>query len=120
MLAILEPMLGVVPAVAVATLLYALYHVGYGMGSEEMLFLGGLGLVYTIAYALARNVVVLWPLLTPLGSLFANVRGGDIEMPMIAILGFVDVLGLMAAATYLTWRWTRRHPRPITAAAPAL
>jgi hypothetical protein len=119
MLAILEPMLGVVPAVAMAALLYALYHVGYGMGPEEMLFLGGLGVVYTIAYALARNIVVLWPLLTPLGSFFADVRGGEIEMPMIAILGFVDVLGLMAAAIYLTWRWMRRHPRPTTAAALA-
>ena len=118
MLAILEPMLGVMPAVAVAALLYALYHAGYGMGSEEMLFLGGLGLVYTIAYALARNVFVLWPLLTPLGSFFANVRGGEIEMPMIAILGFVDVLGLMAAAIYITWRWTRQRLRPTTAPAP--
>lgn len=110
MLAVLEPMVGVVPAVAAAALLYALYHVGYGMGVEEMLFLGGLGIVYTIAYALARNIFILWPLLTPLGSFFADVRGGEIEMPMVAILGFVDVLGLMAAATYLTWRWTKRHP----------
>jgi hypothetical protein len=108
-LAVLEPMVGVVPGVAVAALLYALYHVGYGMGAEEMLFLGGLGIVYTVAYALTRNIVVLWPLLTPLGSFFANVRGGEIEMPMIAILGFVDVIGLMVAAIYLTRRWTAKH-----------
>jgi hypothetical protein len=109
LLAVLEPMVGIVPAVALAALLYALYHVGYGMGAEEMLFLGGLGMVYTIAYALTRNIVVLWPLLTPLGSFFANVRGGEIEMPMIAILGFMDVIGLMVAAIYLTRRWTARH-----------
>jgi membrane protease YdiL (CAAX protease family) len=110
MLAVLEPMVGVVPAVAAAALLYALYHVGYGMDAEEMLFLGGLGIVYTIAYALTRNVVVLWPLLTPLGSFFAEVRVGEIEMPMMAILGFVDLIGLMVAAIYLTSRWTKRHP----------
>ena len=31
-------------------------------------------------------------------------------MPMIAILGFVDVIGLIMAAIYLTRRWTKRHP----------
>jgi membrane protease YdiL (CAAX protease family) len=110
LLAVLEPMIGVVPAVAAAALLYAMYHVGYGMGTEEMVFLGGLGIVYTVAYALTRNILVLWPLLTPLGSFFANVKGGEIEMPMVAILGFLDVIGLMVVAIYLTWRWTKRHP----------
>jgi hypothetical protein len=110
LMAVFEPMVGVVPAVGLAALLYGLYHVGYGMDGEEMLFLGGLGIVYTVAYAVVRNVLVLWPLLTPVGSFFANVRAGDIEMPMIAILGFVEVIGLMAVSIYLAWRWTKRHP----------
>jgi hypothetical protein len=108
-LAVLEPMIGLVPSVAVAAGLYALYHVGYGMGAEEMAFLAGLGLVYTVAYAAVRNVAVLWPLLTPLGSFFANVRAGDIEMPMIAILGFLEVIGLMVAAIWLAARWSSRR-----------
>jgi membrane protease YdiL (CAAX protease family) len=119
LLAVLEPMLGIVPAVGVAALLYALYHVGYGMGGEEMLFLGGLGIVYTVAYAVTRNLAILWPLLTPLGSFFADVRGGEIELPMVAILGFVDVIGLMAAGLWLVHRWAERHPRPQHQAAPA-
>jgi uncharacterized protein len=35
------------------------------MGSNELIFLTGLGVVYAMAFALARNVLILWPLLTP-------------------------------------------------------
>jgi len=110
LVAVFEPMFGLVPAVAIAAGLYAAYHVGYGMAVDEMLFLAGLGLVYTIAFAVTRNLFVLWPLLTPLGSFFSTVRGGEITMPMISILGFVDVLAVMCVAAYLAWRWTRRRP----------
>ena len=37
--------------IAATAALYGLYHVGYGMGTREMVFLFGLGLVYGIAYA---------------------------------------------------------------------
>ena len=42
----LEAAFGIVPAVALAAALYGLYHVGYGMGWEEIEFLTGLGVVY--------------------------------------------------------------------------
>ena len=92
-----------------SALLYAAYHVGYGMGGSEMLFLLGLGVVYAVAFAVARNVVVMWPLLVPLGSLYNNLQGGDITMPWAAILGFADVLGLMLAALWLAARHERRR-----------
>ncbi|WP_104173091.1 type II CAAX prenyl endopeptidase Rce1 family protein [Arthrobacter sp. Y81] len=97
--------LGQVPGIALAAALYAAYHVGYGMGAEGMPFLFGLGVVYAVAFALVRNVLVLWPLLTPLGSFFNNLNSGDIELPWEAILGFADVLGLMVAAVW----WGRRR-----------
>ena len=97
--------LGQVPGIALAAVLYAAYHVGYGMGVEGMPFLFGLGVVYAVAFALVRNVLVLWPLLTPLGSFFNNLNSGDIELPWEAILGFADVLGLMVAAVW----WGRRR-----------
>jgi membrane protease YdiL (CAAX protease family) len=56
---------GPVPGAAAAAALYALYHVGYGMGAREMVFLFALGLVYGIAYACVNNVLVLWPVLIP-------------------------------------------------------
>ena len=38
---------------------------------------------------------VLWPLLTPLGSFYANVQAGDIPLPWASIAGFADVLVVM-------------------------
>jgi uncharacterized protein len=102
---------GRAPGIAVASALYAAYHVGYGMGGEGMVFLFGLGIVYSVAFALTRNVLVLWPLLTPLGSFFNTLSTGDIDLPWAAILGFADVLGLMAASIWLAHRWLRRRTK---------
>jgi len=111
----LQEHLGDLPGVLLAALAYGAYHVGYGMGLEEMLFLTGLGVVYAVAFALTRSLLVLWPLLTPIGSWFANLEAGDIELPWASIMGFLDVLGLMALAFW----WARRHgqDRPSSSAA---
>jgi uncharacterized protein len=108
----LERSFGRAPAVAIAAILYGAYHVGYGMGLREIAFLTGLGVVYAVAYALARNLLVLWPLLTPLGSFYAFLDSGDLAgmLPWAAILGFVDVLGLVAAAVVLARRRQRKLP----------
>jgi uncharacterized protein len=105
----LEESFGVVPGTALAALLYGAYHIGYGMDVTEIGFLTGLGLVYAVAYRLVRNILVLWPLLTPLGSFFANVEGGDIELPWASLLGFADVLALMVLALWLAGRRIRRR-----------
>ncbi|HEX5532860.1 MAG TPA: CPBP family intramembrane glutamic endopeptidase [Actinomycetales bacterium] len=107
----LEASLGPVPGIGCAAALYALYHVGYGMGPRDMIFLFGLGVVYAVAYAVVRNILVLWPLLTPLGSFYSNLQGGEIRMPWIAIFGFVDVLALMVTAIWLAARRERRAQR---------
>jgi uncharacterized protein len=75
------------------------------MGAEELVFLAGLDMVYAVAFVLTRSVLVLWPLLTPLGSFFAQLEAGDIELPWASILGFADVLAVIAAAIWLA----RRH-----------
>jgi hypothetical protein len=96
--------------VAGAAVLYALYHVGYGMGTEEIAFLFGLGVVYAIAYRISNNVLVLWPLLTPMGSFFSQLDSGELtgQLPWAAIAGFADVIGLMAAVIWLAHRRERR------------
>jgi uncharacterized protein len=104
----LEASIGTGPAAAGAALLYALYHVGYGMGLGELSFLFALGVVYAVAYRLTSNILVLWPLLTPLGGWFNMLEPGDIHMPWAAILGFADVLGLMAL---VIWRAHKRQRR---------
>lgn len=112
----LSASLGQAPGIAIAAALYAAYHVGYGMDVEGMVFLFGLGVVYAIAFAVVRNVLVLWPLLTPLGSFFNNLNSGDIELPWEAILGFADVLALMLASILLGRRWLKRKNPGKTAA----
>lgn len=93
-----------------AAALYALYHVGYGMSGPELVFLFGLGTVYAAAYALVRNGLVLWPLLTPLGSFFNNLNNADIVLPWASVLGFVDVFGLMVVVLWLAHRRWKKHP----------
>jgi membrane protease YdiL (CAAX protease family) len=105
----LEARFGPVVGVAVAAALYGLYHVGYGMGLSEIGFLLGLGVVYAVAFATARNLLVLWPLLTPLGSFFANLRAGAIELPWASILGFGDVLAVVLVVIWLAARHERRR-----------
>ena len=105
----LEAQFGPRAGIAVAALLYGLYHVGYGMGLTEIGFLLGLGVVYAVAFATARNLLVLWPLLTPLGSFFANLTTGDIPLPWASILGFADVLVVIVVVIVLARRHERRR-----------
>ena len=105
----LERQFGHVVGVLSAAALYGLYHVGYGMGPTEMVFLFGLGVVYAVAFAIPRNVFVLWPLLTPLGSFYNSVATGDIDLPWASILGFADVFAVMLAAMWLAHRHTKRR-----------
>jgi membrane protease YdiL (CAAX protease family) len=110
---------GPIPGVVAAAALYALYHVGYGMGAREMVFLFALGLVYGIAYACVKNVLVLWPLLIPMGSFYNNLQSGGIELPWASIAGFVDVVAIMLAAIWLAHRRERRAITQTLAKPPA-
>lgn len=117
----LEARFGSRVGVSGAALLYGAYHVGYGMGLGDIGFLTGLGVIYAVAFAVARNVLVLWPLLTPLGSFFAQLENGDIELPWASILGFADVAALMVAAVWLARRHERRRAEaPVTDLAGAV
>jgi len=104
----LEASFGLAPALAVAAGLYGLYHVGYGMGLSEIALLIGLGLVYAVAFRVAGSVFVLWPLLTPLGSLFNQLESATFTLPMESIFGFADILGVMVALVWLARRHERR------------
>jgi len=112
----LEQQFGHMTGILGAAALYGLYHVGYGMEGSERLFLGGLGVVYAIAFAVPRNVFVLWPLLTPLGSFYNSVTAGEIDLPWASILGFADVLMLMLAAGWLAQRHVARRGKLVIAA----
>jgi membrane protease YdiL (CAAX protease family) len=100
----LEKSFGPVAGIGVAAVLYGLYHVGYGMGAAEVAFLTGLGVVYAVAFSTTRNVLVLWPLLTPLGSFFNNLEGGNIELPWASMIGFGEVMLAMVVVLWLAHR----------------
>lgn len=105
----LEESFGPVAGIGSAAVLYGLYHFGYGMGAGEIVFLTGLGVVYAVAFATTRNILVLWPLLTPLGSLYNNLEAGDIELPWASMAGFGQVLLAMGVVLWLAHRHTPRR-----------
>jgi hypothetical protein len=53
-------------------------------------------------------VFVLWPLLTPLGSLFNQLAAATFTLPMESIFGFADIFAVMAALIWLARRHERR------------
>jgi membrane protease YdiL (CAAX protease family) len=110
----LEHSFGTAPGIAGAAVLYGLYHVGYGMGIDEIGFLVGLGVVYAVVFRLVPNVLVLWPLLTPVGSFFNNLEAGDIELPWASIAGFADVLVVMAVVIWFARRHIRKRRVPVS------
>jgi uncharacterized protein len=77
------------------------------MAGSELVFLFGLGVVYAIAYRLVENILVLWPLLTPIGALFNNLEAGDIVLPWASIAGFANILAVMAVVIWLAARHER-------------
>lgn len=110
----LEASFGTGTAVLGASVLYALYHVGYGMAGSELLFLFGLGVTYAIAYRVAGSIFVLWPLLTPLGSLFNQLQTGDLagQLPWASIAGFLDILAVMVVLFWFAGRAGRLNRAP--------
>jgi len=94
-----EEAFGLVPGLLLGSLFYALYHIGYGMERGELVFLFFLGLQFGAFFRLTKSFIVLWPLYTPVGSLYTNFIEGRAEiLPFEATYGFLLTLGLMAAA----------------------
>lgn len=89
-----EEAFGLVPGLLLGALCYSLYHVGYGMETEELLMLFFLGVTFGAMFRLTRNIFVLWPFYTPVGGLFNNLTEG-LAMPFEATYGFLLTLALM-------------------------
>lgn len=105
----LEAAFGVVPAVILGSLLYAAYHVGYAMPLQEMAFLFFIGVMYAVAFRLTKNIFILWPVFQPMGQLVTLMKDG-LDLPLLASLGFIEVLIAMLVAVGLVVRYTRKHP----------
>lgn len=115
-----EEAFGMVPGIVLGALCYGLYHIGYGMTWDEILFLFGLGLVFATVFRLTRNVAVLWPFYTPIGGLYSNLSDGLI-LPFEATYGFLLTLGLMVAVIVVAARLhARALPASVEIELPAL
>jgi hypothetical protein len=90
-----------VPGLILGALCYSLYHIGYGMNFDELLFLFGLGLTFGAFFRLTKNIFVLWPFYTPIGGLYTNLSEG-LQMPFEATYGFLLTLGIMVVVILIS------------------
>lgn len=95
-----EVAFGLVLGLLLGALCYSLYHIGYGMPVEELLFLFGLGLTIGAFFRLTKSVFVLWPFYTPIGGLYTNLTEG-LTLPFEATYGFLLTMGLMVGIIIL-------------------
>ena len=105
-----EAAFGLVPGLILAALCYSLYHIGYGMTGEEMLFLFGLGLTFGAFFRLTKSVFILWPFYTPVGSIFTNLSEG-LTLPFEATYGFLITIGLMVGVVVLASIYHNKEQR---------
>ncbi|KUO76087.1 MAG: hypothetical protein APF77_00480 [Clostridia bacterium BRH_c25] len=89
----MEEYFGIIPSIALSAIIYSLYHIGYGMPTEEMITLFVIGIVYSMIFRVTSNVFILYPLLTPSGAVFTTVQDG-LRIPFEATYGFALVIGL--------------------------
>jgi hypothetical protein len=104
----LEEAFGILPGIVLGAALYALYHIGYGMPTNEIAFLFLIGLMFAVVFRLTCNIFILWPLFQPIGQLITLINDG-LSLPLLAALGFIEVLVVMLVMVWLAGRYYRRH-----------
>lgn len=97
----IEKALGILLGILIGAGIYALYHIGYGMEPGEIVFLFLIGLIYAAVFRLTKNILIIWPFLTPMGGLFNNIKEGP-TLPFEATYGFVLVLAAMILCVILS------------------
>jgi len=105
----LEESFGTIPAVLLGSALYAAYHIGYGMPSSEMIFLFFIGIMFAVVFRLTKNIFILWPLFQPMGQLVTLIKDG-LNLPLVASLGFFEVLIVMLVLVWFAARYHKKHP----------
>lgn len=106
----LEESFGIIPAILLGSLLYAAYHIGYGMPASEMTFLFLIGILYAVIFRITKNVFILWPVLQPMGQLVTLIKDG-LTLPVLAALGFFEVLIVMFVLVWLAGRYHKKQAR---------
>lgn len=104
----LEEAFGLIPALIAGSLLYAFYHIGYGMTMAEISFLFWIGVLFAVVFRLTRSIFILWPVFQPMGQLVTLIQEG-LPLPLLAALGFIEVLVVMIALVWFANRYYHKH-----------
>jgi uncharacterized protein len=104
----LEESFGILPGIILGSLVYALYHIGYGMPASEMMFLFFIGLMYAVSFRLTRNILIVYPFFLPLGTLKTLITDG-LFLPMAAAIGFGEALIGMLVLIGLAARYQNKR-----------
>jgi membrane protease YdiL (CAAX protease family) len=104
----MEESFGIIPAVLLGSLLYALYHIGYAMPLDEIVFLFFVGVMFAVVFRLTKSVFILWPAFQPMGQLVTLI-GDGLTLPLISALGFVEALVVMLVLVWLAARYYKKH-----------
>jgi uncharacterized protein len=108
----LEHSFGLIPAILIGSVLYALYHIGYGMSMDDMVFLFFIGIMFAVVFKLTGSVIILWPIFQPMGQLITLTKDG-LALPILAVLGFLDVLAVMITLIWLASKYYRKHKQSL-------
>jgi membrane protease YdiL (CAAX protease family) len=106
----LEESFGILPAIVLGSALYAVYHMGYGMPASEMIFLFFIGIMFAVVFRLTKNIFILWPIFQPMGQLITLIKDG-LTLPLLASLGFIEVLIVMLVLVWLAGRYHKKHSK---------
>ena len=104
----LEESFGMIPAILLGSALYAAYHIGYRMPSSEMIFLFFIGIMFAVAFRLTKKIFILYPVFQPMGQLVTLIEDG-LKLPLLASLGFAEVLIVMFVLVWLGNRYAKKH-----------
>jgi uncharacterized protein len=106
---------GVVPAILSGSVLYAAYHIGYAMDLGEMVFLFFIGIMFAVVFLITRSVLILWPVFQPMGQLITLIED-RLTLPLLAAVGFGEVLIGMVVLVYLAGRYQRKRSAKVRVA----
>ena len=100
--------LGQQKAVWYGSILIALGHLSIALSAVMGNNLFFIGLMFAVVFLITRNILILWPFFQPMGQLITLVKE-QLSLPMVAALGFVEVLAVMLALVWLATWYYKRH-----------
>ena len=85
------------------------------MSANEMVFLFFIGIMYSIAFWLTKNILILWPIFQPMGQLVTLIND-RLVLPPLAALGFIEALIVMFVLVWLANRYAKKHGESVVSA----